>query len=249
MDERPVIDALKITLENDFIVATDRYYTHGTKIELSFNNKKFEEFFKKLGYKHTDLFFLCKQTIYNQSDRNKEGQIENEPGMHGIAYCGFASNSYKVDEKKGRIKSMDRVEIAFGALGESAFAEQVQNGFHRLIGDKEVNWDYQLSDKFYFHIDFNKYVKVKEGDTNGDSRPDYNIIVSAGGHAGTISNYLNAGVILNYRLIGSLIDMYTGKGTTPSEIERLAMLTPEQRIKEIVCKKRLEHKHVRSRQR
>lgn len=237
MSERPVIDALKVTMENDFLAGTDVYYTNGLRVELSFNNPEFEKFFKKLGFDHSDFFFLCAQNMYNTSNNDIGTKRPNEPPNAGILYCGAAVNSYKMDKDKMRARSMQRLEAQVGTIGRGSYAEQVQNGFHRLIGDKEVNWDYQASDRFYFNINFQKYKKIGEGDLYGNSEPEYNIIINGGGNAGTFTNFVNAGVVFNYRLLGTLIDMYVGNKMSPSLIEELSMMSPENRLKRLLCNK------------
>lgn len=235
LNQRPVIDALKVTMENDFLGGTDIYYTNGLRMELSFNNPEFEEFFKKLGYDHTDFFLLCGQNIYNTSNNDDGSLRPDEPPNAGVLYCGGAVNSYKMDQQKARIRSLQRIEATLGAIGKSSLAEQVQNGFHRIIGDKEVNWDFQLADRFYFNVNFQKHIKIGEGDLYGDSQPEYNVIINAGGNAGTFTNYANAGVLFNYRLLGTLIDMYVGNKMTPSLIEELSMMSVENRLKRMLC--------------
>lgn len=237
MKDRQTIEAFKYTMENDFLAGTDRFYTNGIILEVSFNNEKFEKFFKKLGYDHSDLFVTCRQEIYNPSDRNIEEKMENEPGWAGVASCGGAINSYKMDKDRARIKILDRINAQIGILGEGAFGKQVQNGFHRLIGDKEVHWDYQVDDKFLVEVEIERNIKIAEGNILGSNRPDYNVIVSVAGKAGTIVNNAGAGFLVNFRLLGSLIDMYTANKFGPSDLERLAMMSPEARVKELVCKK------------
>ena len=235
MRERPVIDGLMITLENDFIVGTDVAYSNGLKIELSFNNPEFEKFFKRLGFDHSDFYFLCGQNIYNTSQHDQKKKLPEEPPNAGLLYCGSAVNSYKLNSEKARIDSMQRLEVQVGSIGKSSFAKQIQNGFHSLIGDKKVNWDYQVGDRFYFNINFQKYKKIAEGNVYGDSKPEYNVIVNAGGNAGTLTNYVNAGVVFNYRLLGTLIDMYVGNKMTPSLAEELSMLPIQQRFQRLAC--------------
>lgn len=235
LKDRRIIDAFKVTMENDFLAGTDTYYTNGLRVELSFNNPEFEKFFKKLGFDHSDFFFLCGQNIYNTSSNDIGTQRPNEPPNAGVLYCGGAVNSYKMDKNKARAKSMQRIEAQVGTVGRGSFAEQVQNGFHRLIGDKEVNWDFQAADRFHFNINFQKFRKIGEGDLYGDARPEYDIIINGGGNAGTFTNFVNAGVVFNYRLLGSLVDMYIGNKMTPSLAEELAMMSPENRLKRILC--------------
>jgi hypothetical protein len=235
LSEQPTIDALKMTLENDFLTGTDRYYTNGLKIELSFNNPEFEKFFRKLGFDHSDFFFLCGQNIYNTSNNNIGTKRPNEPANAGLLYCGGAVNSYKIDKDKARARSMQRIEAQIGTIGRGSYAQQVQNGFHRLIGDKQINWDFQVADRFYFNVNFQKYMKVGEGDIYGDSNPEYNIIINGGGNAGSLTNFINAGIVFNYRLMGTLIDMYVGNKMTPSLAEEIAMMSPENRFKRLLC--------------
>jgi hypothetical protein len=235
LKDRPVVDGFKITMENDFLAGTDVYYTNGLRVELSFNNPEFEKFFKKLGFDHSDFFFLCGQNIYNTGNNDIGTKRPDQPPNAGILYCGGAVNSYKMDKSKASIRSMQRIEAQVGAIGRGSYAQQVQNGFHRLIGDKEVNWDFQAADRFYFNINFQKYLKVGQGDLYGDSRPEYNIYIHGGGNAGSFTNFANAGVLFNYRLLGSLIDMYVGNKMTPSLAEELAMLSPENRLKRLLC--------------
>ena len=235
LKDRPFIDGLKMTMENDFLAGTDVYYTNGLKVEVSFNNPEFEKFFKKLGFDHSDFFFLCGQNIYNTNNNDIGTKRPDQPPNAGVLYCGAAVNSYKMDKNKARVRSMQRLETQLGTIGRGSFAEQVQNGFHRLIGDKEVNWDFQAADRFYFRINFQKFIKVGEGDLYGDSEPEYNVIINGGGNAGSFTNYVNAGVVFNYRLLGTLIDMYVGNKMTPSLIEELAMMSPQNRLKKILC--------------
>ncbi|NBO39164.1 lipid A deacylase LpxR family protein [bacterium] len=235
MKERPVIDGFKFTMENDFLAGTDTYYTNGLRIEWSFNNPEFEKFFKKLGFDHSDFFFLCAQNMYNTSNNNIGTKRPDEPPNAGILYCGGAVNSYKMNSDKSKLRSMQRLEAQLGTIGQSSYAEQVQNGFHRLIGDKQVNWDYQAADRFYVNINFQKYLKLDERNLYGDSKPEYNVIVNAGGNAGTFTNFADAGVVINYRLLGTLIDMYVGNKMTPTLIEELAMMTRENRLKRLLC--------------
>lgn len=235
MRERPTLEALRLTMENDFISGTDSDYTNGLRFELSFNNPKFEAFFKKLGFDHSDFFFLCGQETYNTSDNDVGTRMPNEPTNAGVLRCGAAVNNYKLDQERARIRSMERLEAQIGAVGRASLAEPVQNAFHALIGDKAARWDYQLGDRFYFNVNFEKFEKVGEGSIYGDSRPEYNVIIHGGGNAGTFTNYVNAGAIINFRLLGTLIDMYVGNKLTPSVIEELALLTPEKRLKRILC--------------
>lgn len=235
MKQRPVVDAFKITLENDFLAGTDNFYTNGLRVEIGFNNPEFEKFFKKLGFDHSDFFFLCAQNIYNTSNNDIGTKRPNEPPNAGLLYCGAAVNSYRMDKDKNRARSMQRLEVQVGTIGRGSFAEQVQNGFHRLIGDKQVNWDFQAADRFYFNVNFQKSFKIGEGDIYGNSEPEYNIIINGGGNAGTFTNYLNAGIVFNYRLLGTLIDMYVGNKITPTEIEQLALMSPENRLRRLLC--------------
>lgn len=235
LKDRPVIDGFKITMENDFLAGTDVYYTNGLRVELSFNNPEFEKFFKNLGFDHSDFFFLCGQNIYNTNNNDIGTRRPEQPPNAGVLYCGGAVNSFKMDKAKSSIRSMQRIEAQIGTIGRGSFAEQVQNGFHRLIGDKEVNWDFQAADRFYFNINFQKYMKVGQGDLYGDSRPEYNIYIHGGGNAGSFTNFANAGLLFNYRLLGSLIDLYVGNKMTPSLAEELAMLSPEARLTRLFC--------------
>ena len=237
MSKRRSIEAFKIILENDVLAGTDRYYTHGTQIELSFNNKKFENFLKKLGYKHSDLYFLCRQNLYNTSDRDSTEKLVNEPGNAGIAYCGIGSNNYQTNSEQTRLKYLDRFEIMVGSVGRPSFAKEFQNAFHSLIGDKQVSWRHQVEDKLYVHVKFEKNIKIAEGDLYGSSDPEYNIIVSGAGTAGSINNNIKLGVMINYRLMGSLIDLYIAQSIRPSQLEYLSMMSPETRAREIICKK------------
>jgi hypothetical protein len=61
------------------------------------------------------------------------------------------------------------------------------------------------------------------------------VIINAGGNAGSFTNFANAGVLFNYRLLGTLIDMYVGNKMTPSLIEELSMMSVENRLKRLLC--------------
>jgi hypothetical protein len=235
--QRSVIDALKFTMENDTLNATDREYSNGLRVELSFNNPGFEKFFKSLGYSHADFYAVCGQEIHTNSDLHSSVKNPKEPPMTGVLYCGPTVGAYKMDSERARIKMFDRFEMRLGSVGKMSLGEQVQNGFHKLINNKAANWDYQLKDKVYLSVAFERSVKLAEGSFYGDSQPDYNIIVSGGATAGTFTNQVGGSVILNFRLLGSLIDMYMGQKMSTSKIETLRAMSFEARLKKTMCER------------
>jgi hypothetical protein len=235
--QRNVIDAFKFTMENDYLNKTDREYSNGLRVELSFNNPGFEKFFKSLGYSHADFYAVCAQEIHTNSHPKRAVKDPNEPPMAGVLYCGPTVGAYKMDAERARMKMLDRFEMRLGSVGEMALGEQVQNGFHKLIKNKAVNWDYQLKDRVYLSVSFERNLKLSEGSLYGNSYPDYNIILNGGAVAGTFTNQAGGNVILNFRLLGSLIDMYMGQQMSRSKIESLRTMSMEARLKKTMCER------------
>jgi hypothetical protein len=235
--QRPVIDAFKIMMENDTINHTDREYSNGVRIELSFNNPGFEDFFKKLGYSHSDFMAFCKHEIHTNSDIGYPDKNPQEPPNTGVLYCGGGVNAYKMDKERRRIKMVDRFEMRLGSFGKYAFGDEVQNGFHKLIRNRAANWDYQLNGAAYLSVAFERNLKIAEGSVWGDSQPEYNIVVNGGAVAGTFASQVSGGVVINFRLLGALIDMYLGQQIPQSKIDMLRAMSFESRVKKTLCER------------
>lgn len=81
-------------------------------------------------------------------------------------YAGYLSAGYKASYREE--DTLTTYGVDAGIVGPSALGEQVQNGFHSLIGDNSANgWDYQLKNEPVFtflydnkdHYYFSRYSK------------------------------------------------------------------------------------------
>ena len=124
-------DQITLTLENDVLHSTDKYYTHGTKLQ----------------YEKSDGYgVILGQNIYTPLNKDaKEPQPDQRP-YAGWLYTGLSLNKYtnNVD---------DYYEFTVGVVGPDSYAEQTQKQIHRWINDDlPQGWDNQLHDEFVANV-------------------------------------------------------------------------------------------------
>jgi hypothetical protein len=185
-----------ILIENDKFTGTDRHYTNG--ILLSYLSGKddvpdwlhpatkwlpgiSEEAALRTGY-------VFGQSIFTPDDTDTREFIPDQRPYAGWLYGGIAL----IAETEDRL---DTWELDLGIVGPSAQAEEVQNGFHQLIGVNEAKgWANQIDDEFgYAFVYERKWRNLWEYRLTGYG---VDIIPHMGGSIGNVGTFLNVGATL-----------------------------------------------------
>lgn len=154
----------RIYLENDsllnpFPTRTDRYYTHGTRLEWLRPEQRSDAHFLP-GVTHADWCnlvcgggfregnvntgYALGQNMYTPEDISIATPQPNDRPWAGLLYGSrIARISY--EEESLNAQRQDRIELSLGIVGPASLAKEVQIGFHDLIGAGRPNgWDNQL---------------------------------------------------------------------------------------------------------
>lgn len=160
-EERPRGE-VRIYQENDyfnpFSEGTDRYYTHGQKVEWLPPRRADEDFLpgithadwcrlvcgKGAGEGNVDAGFAVGQNMYTPADITNPAPQPFDRPWAGLLYASrIARISYKVPS--WGLQRQDRIEVSLGIVGPASFAEELQIWWHSVIdADRPNGWDNQL---------------------------------------------------------------------------------------------------------
>ena len=145
---------LDITAHNDFFnyQGTDKYYTGGHRIGLSFRNTKKVDRFHSVA---------VQQKIYTPSEISVPGYTAGDYPYNGLLYLSY---------RQGRLfrqgKASVTVQVDAGTTGASTGAGEVQTGFHKLINDRlPRGWHevLELGELLQVQLDFRRLVYQQKG--------------------------------------------------------------------------------------
>ena len=152
--QTPPKGTLSLLIENDKFTGTDRHYTNG--LQLGYLSAKDvvprwlrsaaqylpgidDEAALRAGY-------VLGHSIFTPDDIESSQTVPEQRPYAAWLYGGVAV----VAETATRL---DTWELDLGIVGPSARGEDIQNGFHQLIGVDEANgWDNQLQDEFGYAL-------------------------------------------------------------------------------------------------
>lgn len=165
---------LQIRTENDFFnyrgKITDRYYTSGSRIGLTFSDRK------KTGHLHS---VSLNQKIYTPSDITNPAIRPDDHPYNGLLYVSYAQHRLAANGLRAI-----SAELSFGSTGAGSYAGETQTGFHKLIRDKEPRgWDQvlELGALLQLRVDFRQALLQQKG---------LSVSVRKSFQAGTICNRL-----------------------------------------------------------
>ncbi len=140
---------LSLSIENDLLGGTDRYYTNG--LLLTWRSPS-SDLPSPLAWLDRQLDFLQGPgdlrwgLAIGHSLFTPQNTRAVNPDQTDRPYAGLLHGAVSLTRNTG--SSFSIVEVQFGLLGRSAGGEYVQNEFHRRIGSPRSNgWDYQLRDE------------------------------------------------------------------------------------------------------
>lgn len=142
--------SLSLSVENDVLNGTDRYYTNG--VQLSWYSPS-ADLPQPLAWLDRQMDFLLGpgqlrwgaalgHSIFTPQDTERRN-----PDPRDRPYAGLLYGTVSLARDNGT--SFTLFELQAGLIGPSALGRQVQNNFHDLISDNRSNgWRFQLRDEF-----------------------------------------------------------------------------------------------------
>lgn len=124
----------------------DRYYTNGIRLGWTSGEGSAPELLADVGQSlwgegRQRIALDVTQQIYNPSDT-----LTTYPPLTDRPYAGVLLGTVSLIHDGDGARSV--LGLGLGLVGPSALGEQVQNGFHRMIGEHETKgWDTQLHDE------------------------------------------------------------------------------------------------------
>lgn len=125
---------------------TDRYYTNGLRLGWTSSPADVPDFLADAsralyGEGQTRIAFDLSQQIYTPTDTNSL-----VPPRGDRPYAGVLMANFTIINDKPNLRAYG--SVGFGLLGPDSGGEQLQNGFHDLIGQTRNNgWNTQLKDE------------------------------------------------------------------------------------------------------
>ena len=155
---------------------TDRFYTNGLGIELSFDPQISGELADRLSFwgdwdkPRFGMGLAIKQMIFTGVDITDPAPALDDHPYGGILY--FAFSFQRADEHKH-----DHFELDLGVVGERSQAEAVQRYIHHVFPDENTpqGWSNQLANELAINATFERTWKTKAGEINlfnNDNNPD-----------------------------------------------------------------------------
>lgn len=180
---------LQLFIENDVLAGTDRYYTNGIKFGVGVPFEALQDFFKIPARYTLDVFsdplashhfgLFAGQNMYTPRDITVAAPQRYDRPWAAWLYLGGVAQRVKDNR-------LDTAEIDIGVVGPPALGEQVQTGWHKLIGTKHPRgWDNQAPGEPGFLATYLQ--KRKFGNANFD------IVPHAGLGLGTVMTLARAG--------------------------------------------------------
>lgn len=144
---------LNLTLENDLWGAgTDEHYTHGTEISYTSDTYQPAALMKLFSWlpfyepaADTRFTWSLGQQIYTPSDIEETELIVDDRPYAGWLYFSLG---LLTDNREGRVRHVDKLELVLGLVGPDARGEESQRAIHKITdSDLPQGWDNQLDNE------------------------------------------------------------------------------------------------------
>ena len=134
---------------------TDRHYTNGTGLSVSFQPGWLERSLGGGGPQSTAAGLTVGQLLFTPDDIT----VEN-PGPDDHPYASyFYVGGFVQREQAG---ALDHLQVDVGMIGPSTRGEQVQEWVHRVTGSPDPEgWDAQLGDEFTYQLTYRRRHRVE----------------------------------------------------------------------------------------
>lgn len=142
---------IEIGHDNDFfllVVESDRYYTYGINSSFRWKNEKEHFFFKKYENYQNHFSSIRLNIEAYTPDYLPDGSVDETEER---PYAGWSYATYS--QTIAFNESYLRLGIDLGILGPNSKAGEIQNWFHRLIDDVELQgWENQLPNQLGLNL-------------------------------------------------------------------------------------------------
>jgi lipid A 3-O-deacylase len=201
--------------ENDkYFAGTDQHYTNGFKVSwLSTDLRSFrgaevpaavrsisstiDQWFDPSAQLKLGLSFG--QNFFTPVDTQNPDYIPDDRPYAAWLYVGTAFHNYVPAKARASGSlgpaTLDVFELNFGVVGPWALGEEVQNGFHNLIGvETAKGWEHQIENEFGFNFIYERKWRFSSRDARTSWGTD--VIPHLGFSLGNVYTYANAGLEL-----------------------------------------------------
>ena len=193
-----------LQFENDRIADTDRHYTTGMRASWVSDSKSPSA---SPQWARDTLNFIYRQVnsqvegriglslgqnIFTPEDTSARNLVTGDRPYAGWLYGGISAHAEAHRSVAGMtLDTLDTVELDVGIVGPMALGEEVQNGFHDLIGVSRSNgWDHQLENEPGVMLVAERRWRPQPISLGA---VDADIIPHAGGSLGNVMTLANAG--------------------------------------------------------
>jgi hypothetical protein len=169
---------------------TDRYYTNGLRLGWTSGTNGVPDFLQGIGRVlwgngQQRISFDLTQQIYTPDDTQLV-----PPNPQDRPYAGVLLGNFSLIQDQDDSRSI--LTLSAGVVGPGAGGEQIQNGFHDLIGQgHDLGWDYQIQNTPAINVFSERTWRLpiyKFYNLETDALPD---LTAA---AGTLRDYIQTGV-------------------------------------------------------
>lgn len=152
-----------LDLENDAVAGTDRLYTSGERLNYVSPDGDLPDWAAQAG---RVLYGAGQQRIsigLTQALFTPVNTQISPPNPRDRPYAGELTGNFALIQDTQDFRSV--MEVDLGVIGPAALGEEVQNGFHRLIGDTpNRGWGYQIHNEPLGEITSERTYRVPMGD-------------------------------------------------------------------------------------
>ncbi len=193
---------LTVTVENDRVVNTDRHYTNGLRLSWVSDKETggpdivrdtLDFLYPLADVSGGRIGFALGQSMFTPEDTSARQLIADDRPYAGWLYGAvslYAEADWKT-ETGFRYTTLDSVELNFGVVGPSSFADETQNGWHEIIGVSRSNgWENQLEDEPAVALFFERKWRPAAFEVGGI---EADLIPQAGGSLGNVFTLANVG--------------------------------------------------------
>ena len=150
-------DQVALLFYNDAFAGTDKHFTNGIALSWLKDPMELTSMVKKVPFGNDMKNYTTGLNIYQIILTPTDKDLVT-PQYDDVPYAGYLALSaylFKYDKKR-----FYEYRIEAGVIGEEAGGEEVQNGFHKIIGkDQSKGWDTQLATQYTLNLLF-KYGEI-----------------------------------------------------------------------------------------
>lgn len=220
--------------ENDAVARADRDYTYGFRGSVVFDDfardrlaaEAFDfvrpgliTFAAPAGAVRQQFEWIAGQSIFTPDHVSNLVRAPGDRPFGGWLYTGFNAAQ---EVRAGWGAQLDSFEVLAGAVGGSAsLAYEVQNGFHRLLGQKPIARGYELRNEPGILLSWDRRWMIG---TEFGNRWGADIIPSVGLTAGNVFTYASAGAVVR---VGRSLQTSWGPAMVRPSVSGTSFITPD----------------------